>query len=265
MEKTTEQKLVFNAPVGTKIIKTQMKTSRDGKSVEFIITTEDQTVTVNTENFDEVFPIIDPSELIGHKLLNYEPKNEREDRLLADICKGIEMKLPAFRAPCIDPSEENGKIVFKPGNKPAVGHDADWWKETWKNFMPNKNSRIGTNLHWAAFMGKLMAYLIEKEKYSVKDAWRAICRDRRVLGLYSNSEGERHNELALTGSKNVGGFFDIANTFKMVEKMGDTTYFLAGGYYNFYESDFPITVLYEDYIHADVSKDVSVGWLVMDV
>ena len=167
MPKTTEQKLVFSSPQGAKITKANLKISDDGKSVEIIIvseaTEEQKPAAMNTENFDEMFPIIDPSELIGHKFLKHKPETRRQLILMFDIHKGIDMKLPAFRVPCMDPSEENGRIVFKPGNKPAVGHSANWWKKKWNEFMPEKNSRLGTELHWAAFLGKQMKYLVDEK------------------------------------------------------------------------------------------------------
>lgn len=265
MAKTVEQKWVVNAPEGAKI--TQAKISDDGKSVEIIIaseTTEEQKpAAVNTENFDVMFPIIDPSELIGHKLLKHKPKKRRQERLMADILKGIELKLPAFRAPCMDPSEENGKIVFKPGNKPAVRHSPVWWDETWKKFMPSKNSRSGTDLHRAAFLGKQMKYLVDEKNYSVEDAWKAVCDDSRDLGHYWDSKDAKY-AFEPTGSRKVGAFFDLANTCKFLKKWGASGFLLAGGDYIAYGDSYPLAGLCAvDNPNYDYCN--SVGWLVLDV
>ena len=265
MAKTTEQKLVLSAPESGKI--TQVKIADDGKSVEVIITTEvvqeQQPAVMNTENFDEVFPIIDPSKLVGHKLLKHKPKTKRQKRLLADIRKGIDLKLPAFRAPCMDPSEEDGKIVFKPGNRPAVGHPSVWWDETWKKFMPSKNSRSGTELHWAAFLGMLMKYLIDDKNYSVAAAWEAVCDDRRKRGYYWNSK-DANNDLELTGSRKVGAFFDLANTCKILKKWEGSDFLLAGGFCNVDSGFYPLADLF-DIEYPDSNYCFSVGWPVLDV
>lgn len=214
-------------------------------------------------DFDEVFPIIDPSELVGHKLLKHKPKTRRQERLLADIRKGIELKLPVFRAPCMDPSEEDGKIVFKPGKKPAVGHSSAWWDKTWKEFMPSKKSRSGTNLHWAAFLGKLMKYLTDERNYSVEAAWEAVCNDSRDLGHYWNSENAKH-DFEPTGSRKVGLFCDLANTCKILKKWEAPGFLLAGGRYDNYGYDYPLADLGTIYV-PDYDRNCSVGWLVLDV
>ena len=267
MTKATEQKMVLRVE-GAKITKASLKISDDGKSVEFVIATEtvqeqQSGVVVNTENLDEVFPIVDPSMLIGHKLLNHKPKTKWQERLLADILEGIELKLPAFRAPCMDPSEEDGKIVFKPGKKPAVGHSPVWWDKTWSKFMPSKNSRSGTDLHRAAFLGKQMKYLIEEENYSVEDAWKAVCVDSRDLGHYWNSKDANH-DFEPTGSRKIGDHSDLANTFKILKKRGATYFLRAGGHFSSSSDEHPLADL--RIISAPSYKDdYGVGWLVMDV
>ena len=247
----------------------------NGKSVEVIITTEvlqeQQSDVENTKifdeifpiNFDEIFPIIDPSELIGHKLLKHEPKNRRQERLLDDIRKGIDLKLSAFRAPYMDPSEENGKIIFKHGNKPALGHSPVWWDETWKRFMPSKNSRSGTELHHAAFLGKLMKYLIDEKNYSVGNAWKAVCNDSRDLGHYWNSKDAKY-EFEPTGSRKVGLFCDLANTCKILKKRGASGFLLAGGRYCNFSEGCPLADMSTINNPSD-NYYYSVGWLVLDV
>lgn len=225
-------------------------------------TIEQETV-FNTHNFDEIFPIIDPSELVGHKLLEHTSKTEWQEILLANILKGIEMKLPAFRVSCMDPSEENGKIVFKSGNKPAVGHSAAWWDETWKKFMPSKNSRSGTELHYAAFLGKLMKYLIDKKNYSVTDAWRAVCNNSIDMGHYWNSEDAKDN-LEPTGSRKVGDFFDLANTSKILKSWKSSGFFYASGCFDNFSAHFPLMHMFYCYDPVQLYYH-TVGWLVMDV
>lgn len=77
------------------------------------------------ENFDEIFPIIDLAKISEHRILQHNPKTVNQQRLMNDILEGIRLKLPAFRAPCVEPSVEDGKIVFKMGSKPAIGYSPD--------------------------------------------------------------------------------------------------------------------------------------------
>ena len=189
-------------------------------------------------DFDEVFPIIIPKKLIWHKILRHKPRTDREKKLMDDIRRSIKMKLPAFRVTYMDPSEEDGKIVFKPGNKPAVGHSPIWWSETWKNFMPSKNSRSGTELHWAIFLGYLMKRLVDEEKYSVKDAWRTVCDD---------------------------AFFNISNTRKLLERWEISGFWFAGGSCSDNrDNKYPLAYLLPIF-YVSFDYDDSVGWLVMDV
>lgn len=214
-------------------------------------------------NLDEVFPIINPSKLIGHKLLNHKPKSERQKTLMTEIKKCINIKFPAFRVPCMDPSEENGEIVFKPGNVPAIGYSAIWWDETWKNFMPSKNSQSGTNYHYAIFLGTIIKYLIDEKKYSVAAAWEAVCDDSCVLGHYCNSEDAK-KKFEPTGSRNVGAFCDLANTCKILKKRGTCRFFLAGGNYGNFSYDYPLADMFT-IGNLDSELNYSVGWLVLDV
>jgi len=213
-------------------------------------------------NFDEVFPIIDPSELIGHKLLKHKPKTKWQKDLLNDIRRAISMELPAFRVSCMDPSFLNGKIVFRAGNWPAIGRTAIWWDETWKKFMPNKNSRSGTELHYAVFLGKLMKFLIEEKNYSVDDAWYAVCNDSRELGHYWFSKNSK-DTFESTGSRKIGAFFDLANTAKILKRWDSYGFLIASGSWKDYS--YPLAGLRDVDEPRFIGYVDSVGWLVMDV
>lgn len=214
------------------------------------------------EEFEQIFPIIDISELIGHKLLEHEPQTEEQKRLLGYILKGIEIKLPPFRVPIMDPSLEKGRIVFKPGLKPAVGHSAKWWNESWGIFLPSKNSRSATELHWSAVLGNLMMHLVD-DGYSVAEAWEGTCDDSRNLGHYWNSDDAKHY-LEPTGSRKVGSFYDLANTCKVLKEWSGFGYFLAGGYYGNNGKACPLADIEVYYFRRDLFQN-SVGLLVMDV
>ena len=265
MAKTTEQKLVISSTEGAKITNVSMKIARDGKSVEIIITSTipEAREVEHTKKLDETFPIVNPMDLAGHKLLDYKPQKGLQEMVMNYIRKGIEMKLPPFRAPFVDPSEEDGKIVYKVGNKPAVGHSPNWWVKKFKEFMPSKNSRGANELQWAALLGRHMRYLFEEKNYTVEAAWRAVCNDSRDVGHYRNSVGAKH-DFEPTGSRKVGDFFDLANTCKILVKSDGSGFLLAGGNCYFNSGKYPLADLvtfcnpYDDYCS-------SVGLLVLDV
>lgn len=215
------------------------------------------------EEFEQIFPITDISKLIGHKLLEHKPESGEQKRLLDYILRGIELKLPPFRSPIMDPSKENGRVVFKLGCKPAVGQSAVWWRENWKAFLPMKNSRSGTEFHWAAILGEVMMHLVEEENYSVSEAWKAVCDDSRNLGHYWNSDGAKHY-FEPTGSRKVGKFYDLANTCKVLEKWDGSGFLLGSGYYGNNSKGCPLADIATYYFPCDIYQN-SVGLVVMDV
>lgn len=265
MAKTTEQKLVVDSTEGAKITNVSMKIAQDGKSVEIIITSTISVVkeVEHTKNFDETFSIVNPMELAGHKLLDYKPKKGCQETLINYIRKGIEMNLPPFRAPFVDPSEENGKIVYKVGNKPAVGHSPIWWAEQFKAFMPSKNSRMSNELQQAALLGRHMKYLFEEKGYTVEAAWRAVCNDSRDIGNHWNSVGAKH-DFESTGSRKVGDFFNLANTCKILSNSDGSGFLLAGGGYYINGNEYPLAGLVT-FNNPNNCYYNSVGLLVLDV
>lgn len=214
------------------------------------------------EEFEKTFPIIDIGKLNGHKFLQYEPKNGEQRKPFDLIRKGIELKLPPFRSPIMDPSLEKERVVFKPGLKPAVGKSARWWKETWEEFLPAKNSRCATELHWAAILGILMVYLVDNG-YSVAEAWEAVCNDSRNLGHYWNSADAEHH-LEPTGSRKVGERYDFANTCKVLEAWDGSGFLLASGYYGNNSKACPLADIVIYTLPCDFYLNC-VGLLVMDV
>ena len=254
MQKTTEQKLVLNAPDGSKI--TRVKISDDGKSVEIIFATE-----VNIENLDEIFPIIDIRELIGHPILTHNPITWNQKRVMEMIRKCIELELPAFRVPCMDPSEENGKILFEYGNMPAIGHLVYWYEQKFKEYMPPKNSRMGNRMERAAFLGIIIKYLVERKKYNLEDAWKEVCDDSLHLGHYLDYNNPKM-DYEPTACRKVGYFYDLANVTKIIKD--EYGYYLVGGGIS-HTSDLAPMAREIELISPMINQyNGSVGWMVMD-
>ena len=139
------------------------------------------------------------------------------------------------------------------------------WVPPAKEFM--QNSRLGTRYEYVAFLGVLIKKLVEKG-WTVTKAWNAMCTDSKELGHYWNSDNAKR-AFEDTGSREVCGFYDLANTCKILAEDKEVGgFWLAGGSY-FNNSDFftLADILHYNYCYDDQWLDqwLSVGWLVFDV
>ena len=168
-----------------------------------------------------------------------------------------------FYRPKLDPSlDSQGKICYQPGLRPAVGKSYNWWEKNAKEFCPERKSRLGTKSEYVAFLGVLIKKLVASG-WSIADAWNAVCNDSRELGHYWNSESTLHN-FEPTGSREICGFCDLANAYKILaedEEAGG--FWFAGGYYFFVGNFIPLADLNHYIIRFD-ECDNSVGWLVLE-
>ena len=223
------------------------------------------TTTKHQEN--NTFVLVEASKLsLDDEFMDHEPTNEREEILKEGLTKVIRKGIKDFYRPRYDPSfngDETG-VIFKAGNKPAVGKSYNWWKKVAIEFMPERNSRLGTKSEYVAFLGVLIKKLVEDEKWSVAKAWDAVCNDSRELGHYWNSEDAKY-DFEDTGKREICGFFDLANTCKnLAEDEDDCTggFWRAGGGCDYDGDDNPLadlrrrTVLIND-------RGYSVGWIVL--
>ena len=223
-------------------------------------------VVFSIQEEDDIFVCIKASELsLDDEFMQHRPKNVREQRfkdsLEAVICKGI----ADFWRPRMDPSfDKMGNIYFKAGEKPAVGKSYNWWRDNAKKFNPKRESRLGTKSQYIAFLGVLIKTLVA-EGWDIDKAWNAVCNDSKKLGHYWNSVEAKH-ELELTGSRAIAGFYDIANTPKILaedeEVKQDYDFLLAGGNYRDYSDNVPLAFVGLSYRCVDSCYD-SVGWIVL--
>lgn len=281
MAKTTEHRTVVK--VEGKI--TRVNILDGGDAVEILYDIEDCTesqitdCTVNQDvakaelSFEEKFPIVRASELsLEDAFLKHEPTNNKQKRLKDSLIAGINEGLKDFRCPAMDPSfDKDGNLVYEAGNQPAVGYSARFWAEKLKQFMPEKNSRMGTLREHDALLGLLIKYLIEERKYKVPAAWETVCDDSKKLGHYWNSEDAKHS-FEPTGSRKVWNFYDWANTCKiiahdcLVSKLWRT-----GGNSYCYSYSYSLATVEKlceyyclDYDNARYGSEAT-GWLVLDV
>ena len=221
---------------------------------------------------EDEFILVDVESLsLDDEFMRYEPykKDRKIDELKGFISKAIKANVKNFYRPKNDPSFGVGsnEISFAPEKKPAIGKSIMWWCCAANDYAPERGSRIGTQLEYAAFLGVLIKKLVE-EGMSVADAWDAVCRDSRKLGHYSDSENAK-NELELTGSREVCGFCDLGNTYKLLDDdESDVFVWFAGGQYYNHGSQFPLASLCDCEWRVDLKYEDNdenyVGWVVLE-
>lgn len=217
------------------------------------------------EYIEKYFPIAKVSTLsLEDEFLKHKPENDEQKKFKNALISAIKSGLSDFRAQRMDACfDEEGNICFKAGMRPAVGKSANWWKKTAEKFIPEKESRLGTTKERIAFLGLLIKYLIEERGYIVSDAWKAVCNQSKDLGHYWDSKDAKH-EFEDTGSRQVGEWYDLANTCKITIDDEAGCFSLVGGGYNFNGYCYPLADV-DCFGDPDNEYDDSVGWFVLSV
>ena len=238
-----------------------IETEVPDKKEEVTIDTQGMEQEIATDAQDDVFVLVEASKLsLNDKFMRHVPTTEREEDLKRLLTKAIQKGLKDFYRPKYDPSfnKDGTGVTFKAGNRPAVGKYYNWWKEVAEKFMPGRHSRLGTKSEYVAFLGVLIKKLVEDCKWSVAEAWHAVCNDSKELGHYRNSEDARYK-------LEICGFFDLANTYKILAEDEDDSiggFWLAGGNCNYCSYLHPLAVLYRR-THLYYVGDICVGWFVL--
>lgn len=211
------------------------------------------------KEFEELFPIVDIEGLsLDEAFMQYEPKDLRGKRVKKSLIRAKQKKMKNFRKPIMDPSIVDDKIFFSKGGKPALNKEPSWWEQKAKEFMPEKNSRLISQMERDVFLGLLVKELVE-QGYSIVNAWKTVCFNSRKIGHYSNSKDYK-NYFEPTGSRPMGRWCDLANTCKIVKANHRANEFMCyGGSYRHDACYYPL---------AEARKDcniwVSVGEIVLD-
>lgn len=214
----------------------------------------------NNENVNDVCILVEASKLsLKDDFMSHKPKTEAEKKFKAILTKVIKTGIEDFYRPTMDPSFSNKKktkIHYVAGLRPAVGKSYNWWEETVKD----SKWCLGTKEQYVAFLGVLIKMLVDKG-WTIAEAWDAICNDSKKLGHYYNSNDTKH-QFEDTGSRETCGFFDLANTYKMLaedkEKGG---FWLVGGSYYDSGCDYPLASLLIDNDFG--IREYGVAWLVL--
>ena len=181
---------------------------------------------------------------IGDEFMKHEPITENEKVTKELILDAIENRVKNFYRPIYDPSftDDGEGICFLPNRFPAEGKSYEWWSRVAKDYCPSRNSRLGTKLEYGAFIGVLIKKLVEEGK-DIKAAWNIVCNDSSEIGNYS-ANGIEEGIYELTGSRNVCGFFDLANMRKILEYDDeiDNCWIASGSCFNS-STEFPVAYI----------------------
>ena len=213
---------------------------------------------------DSMFALVEASKLsINDEFMKHEPKSNNQWEFKKLLTKAINSGLSDFWHSKLDPSfnEERNGLVFEAGKMPAVGKSYNWWEEKARQYLPERESRLGTKTEYVAFLGVLIKKLVASG-WAMSKAWEAVCDDSRELGHYWNSENAKY-DFEVTGSRKICGFYDLANMYKFLAWDKETGgFWLAGGFYGSSSNFNPLVGLnrYDDLADGNC---ISVGWLVL--
>lgn len=230
--------------------------------------TENEIIVSGTRHYQaDAFVKIEASKLsLEDTFMKYKPKDRKEKKLMQMIKDEIIKGPKDFWRPKYDPSfnKAGTGICYEPGKRPALGRSYIWWYAAAQEFMPKCKSRLGTKYEYIIFLAVLIKELV-KRGWPVEKAWRAVCVDSTELGHYCNSENYKFAP-EHTASRELCGFFDLANTAKVLVDVDDDDsfyYFLVGGGYGSYGGIDPLASI----VHKNtkgVKLNYSVGWLVFE-
>lgn len=256
MKTTAEMKIeVSNARISNATI---MPDGTCKLELEVKMATQEQN---NNENVNDVCILVEASKLsLKDAFMSHKPKTKAEKKFKDTLTEVIKNGIEDFYRPAIDPSfadKEKMKIHYMAGEKPAVGKSYNWWKETVKD----SKWCFGTKAQYVAFLGVLIKMLVAKG-WTCCEAWDAVCNDSKNLGHYRNSDNAKR-QFEDTGSREICGFFDLANTYKILaedEEAGGL--WLAGGNFSGNGNSIPLAhlELCDFYYYG---RNCSVAWLVL--
>ena len=214
---------------------------------------------------DERLVMVDPTKAgFYDNVLNYISENDDIQAFVEAVREVQKAGVEAFYRPVMDPSLEDDKVMYEKGKKPAVGHSYNWWVKATK-VMPaieGRNWTMGTEYQYYAFLVQLINSLVE-DGWSMDKAVNSVVLDSKELGHYRNSLNAL-NDFETTGSREVCGFFDLANTCKLLsctnEEVGG--FWVAGGGYHGGSDFCPLADLFHDF-NVAIDYFDSVAWLVL--
>ena len=215
----------------------------------------------NNEIANDECILVEASKLsLKDVFMSHKPKTEAEKKFKSTLTEVIANGIEDFYRPAMDPSFADKacrKIHYMAGDLPAVGKSYIWWEATVKD----SKWCLGTKAQYVAFLGVLIKMLVAKG-WTCCEAWNAVCNDSKNLGHYNNSDNAKQ-QFEYTGSREICGFFDLANTYKILatdEEAGG--FWMASGCYRNFCYATPLADLNLNYCYVG-NYNSSVAWLVL--
>lgn len=211
-----------------------------------------------------LFRLIEASNLsCEDAFMQHKPKTPNEEKFKEYISQAIANGLNDFYHPICDASfDDNDGICFAPGNRPAVGKSYAWWNKVAKEFCPERGSRLGTKKEYMVFLAWIMKRLVDS-KMPVEEVWEYFCNNSTRLAHFSNSSFAK-STFEPTGSRTLLGFFDFANTYKILaDDEEPASFWMATGSYVNMGYCFTLTLAYQHFSKDNVHK-FGTGWLVLE-
>jgi len=224
---------------------------------------------------ENLFVKIEPSKLsFSDKFMLHIPSTIKERRFKDLLTEAINHKVEDFYCSRYAPSfTEDGKsFCFSPGKMPAVGKSYTWWESEARCFKHDRESRLGTKYEYALFLATLMKKMVEEAEdkpacfKDVAAIWDAVCNNSCSLGNYRFNKllwgVDWYADMQETGLEPVCGFYDLANTYKLlIENEAADSFWLASGSYSDDSSEYPLANIEKTHDHSCFVYN-SVGWVV---
>lgn len=222
---------------------------------------------------ENTFVLVEASKLsLDDDFMKFKPMRRKTKKFKKELESVIKKGVNDFYRPRMDPAFLGGgknlgfdaKISFEVGREPATEMMYSWWDKVAREFNPEHGSRLGTRSEYIAFLGVLIKILVEIGLPKTT-AWNLVCNNSKKLGHYWNSKNAKHC-FELTGSRCICGFFDLANTYKLLaEDVDEGGFWLASGCYSSDSHNTPLSHL----LHYSSRPDSfrvprSVGWIICE-
>lgn len=216
------------------------------------------------EWLDKYFPVVHAGTIsLDDEIFKHKPETVNQVIFKKRLEHALNMNIYNFRAQVMDPSlDKDGNIIFKAGEKPAIGQPTMWWDLQVQHYFPKKRSRMGSPNQRIIFLAVLMRELVNNYNYTISEAWKAICdQSREICNCADTIQGKKYIEP--TGSRKIGQWADLGNVYK-ITKHNEKSFALEGSNYNFSGNFCTLSFIIGDHKLGNFHKS-SLGWMVMDV
>ena len=144
---------------------------------------------INSLSDERLVKIDTTTEGFYDNVLNYSSKNGDIQAFIGAVREVQDVGIEPFYRPVMDPSLEDGNVVFKKWNKPTVGYSFNFWKQKAEEMpaVEGKKWHIGSEYQYYAFLTWLINQLVATGQ-GIKGAIEAVVLDSKELGHYRNAK-----------------------------------------------------------------------------